>query len=111
MSRNWSRLGADALFDGLIDVVSKVGSNKMRDTKANKIQSANSILALYQRRYVILYLKVEPINMRTSGSIARTRALRKPNVKSLAADVLALDVQNDGSTIDVGDLFSRGVAP
>lgn len=107
----WQMLGADALFDGLIDVVSKVDSTVMRDTKANKTQSANSELASYKRRYVILYLKARPINTLTSGSISRTGALRKPNLKSLEADVLALDVLNDGCTVDVGDFFSRGVAP
>lgn len=107
----WQMLGADALFDGLIDVVSKVNSSAMRDTKANKTQSANSELASYKRRYVILYLKANPINTLTSGSIARTGVLRKPNLKSLESDVLALDVLNDGCTVDVGDFFSRGVAP
>lgn len=107
----WQMLGADALFDGLIDVVAKVDASVMRDTKANKMLSANSELASYKRRYVILYLKAKPIDSRTSGSIVRTGVLRKPNLKSLGSDVLALDVPNDDCTVDVGDFFSRGVAP
>ena len=107
----WQMLGADALFDGLIDVVSKVGSSAMRDTKANKMQSANSALASYKRRYVILYLKAQSTNTLTSGGIARTGSLRKPNLKSLGADVLALDLESDGCTVRVGDFFARGVAP
>lgn len=107
----WQMLGTDALFDGLIDVVSKVDSSVMRDAKANKMQSANSALASYKRRYVILYLKAKPVNTLTSGGIARTGALRKPNLNSLEADVLALGVLNDGCTVDVGDFFSRGVLP
>lgn len=107
----WQMLGADALFDGLIDVVSKINSSVMRGTKANKTQSANSALASYKRRYVILYLKTKPVNTLTSGGIMRTGVLRKPNLKSLEADVLALNVLNDGCTVDVGEFFSRGVAP
>lgn len=107
----WQMVGADALLDGLIDVVSKKDSSVMRDTVANKKQSANSVLASYRRRYVIFYLNVRPINTLTGGSIARTGTLRRPNLNSLETDVLAFDVAKDGCTIAVGDLFSLGVAP
>ena len=107
----WQMLGADALFDGLIDIVSKADSTVMCDAKTNKKRSANSVLASYKRRYIILYLRVMPVNTRTSGCIVRTGTLRRPNINSLESDVIALDVLKDDCTVDVGDLFSRGVAP
>ena len=103
----WQMIGADASFDGILDVVSKLGNGGYKSVKDNKKKSGNSLLADYKRRYVVFYQKV----VTHSEGVRSTGIAADPNVYSLESPIRALKAEGETYTVNVGDLFARGVLP
>lgn len=98
----WQMIGADALLDGLIDVVQKRALTSRHTTKSNKRDASISPLAGYARRYVILYLDVD----KTMGRVPPTATIQDPNLCSLEKPVHVRKMDCGNDKIDFGSLFS-----
>ena len=99
----WQMIGADAIFDGLEDVIAKKALDSQSSPKANKVLSSRGELAKFKRRYIILYGHVD-----TSGeSVCQSTSFQQPNINILEKPVHVLQVPNN-KTVALGSLFSVG---
>lgn len=92
----WQMMGADALFDGLVNVVHKT-SHKMPRAKSHDSElrlCGNSSLAAYKRRYLVLYQAIQNHPNMTAGGISST-SIRSPNDLCLENEVKVLEVTNN----------------
>ena len=109
----WQMIGADNLFDGLTGTVYKSGVYQGQGcapvirTKSHAYdlkKCAQTPLAKYKRRYIVLYMKVTPHTNVTSGGI-RTTSTRLPHDECLEREVCVLQV-SDGDSLKIGELIS-----
>lgn len=101
----WQMMGADALFDGLVNVVHKT-SHKLKRAKSHVSElrlCGNTSLAAYRRRYLVLYQTVK-CNSNTTGGGASTTQFVVPNDACLEQEVKTLEVCNNEKKC-IGDLI------
>lgn len=97
----WQMIGADALLDGMLDRLSKKSAKRHDSVLHYKKDAAGIDLAVFKRRYLVLYMHVDQ-----TGN-AQPRNLQEPNILSLEKGVHVMPVKNN-AIVKLGDLFSVG---
>lgn len=108
----WQMLGADALFDGLVDVVFKgkrVTSPRAKSYKAEMMKCVKSDLAQYKRRYVVLFQNIKSLINTTGGGVQST-AFVPPNDACLESSVYVFQVENN-ECVSIGALVGHTGGP
>ena len=107
----WQMIGANVLFDNLIEVVYKstkyhaLYTGPRAKSHLQELKGcATSQLAKYKRIYVVLYSKVIAHPNTTVGGIRKT-GMVVPNEASLERDVYALQI-DDESSRSIGELIA-----
>ena len=97
----WQMIGADALLDSLVDILSKRKLGCRSTIKGYKAKSSKSPLAEFKRRYIVLYQTVD------GTGVVQPRSIIPPNPNALEKPIQALKVHNH-ETFNIGHLFNAG---